>query len=572
MVAVEQHTWHRIKHKESILKPLKVCGIISLSLFLISMGILNQSYAQSLVTIAVMPFEINAEKDMDFLQEGLMDMLNSRLTWQGRVDPVEKSRVKSILGQVEEFTGQSRAIMAGTILEADYVLYGSITMIGTHASIDANIVDITGKTGLLPFSKQINGIGNVIPEINRFATDINETVFKRPVVREYYEADQTRQTQSGQSPFGGAFIMADSDEFSTGRAGQVGSVPNQGFEYIGQNQTQGNYWQSSVFDSRIRGIDIGDVDKDGRNETIVVSDDAVIIYRGESSRFVQIEEIHKSRIDRLVSVDVADINGNGIPEIFVSALNGDRDQVKSFVLEYDGSQYRKIAEKMEWYFRVVDKSETPVLLGQRHRLRDDIYSSPIHRMAYRNSEYQPENIMLSGKKINVLGVAYGDITGNGSKEFIVFDKNDHIRIMNENGGERLKTLEQFGGNTNHFIVPAKNPTDPGIHQFFPLRLDLADTNKDGETEVITPVNSQSVLNLLQRIKMFDKGHIESLFWSDTGGLAKYWKTPPIRGYISDFAMGDFDNDGTDELVMAVIQNDKVVSFSGANSRLIGYDL
>ncbi len=507
-----------------------------------------------------MPFEINAEKDMDFLQEGLMDMLNSRLTWQGRVNPVEKTQVKSILSQVEDFTGQSRAIMAGTILEADYVLYGSITMIDTHASIDANIVDVTGKAGMLPFSKQVSGIGNVIPEINRFATDINEAVFKRPVVRQYYETDQTRQTQSGQTPFGGAFIMADSDQSGSSRAGQVGSVPNQGFEYIGQNQTQENYWQSSEFDYRIRGIAIGDVDKDGTNETIVISDHAVITFRGDSSRFIQIEEIHKSRIDRYVSVDVADINGNGIPEIFVTALNGDRDEVKSFVLEYDGRKYQKIAEKMEWYFRVVDKSGTPMLLGQSHRRRDDIYSAPIHQMVYRNSEYQPENIMIPGKKTNVLGVAYGDLTGDGSKEFVVFDKNDHIRIMNENGGERWKTPEQFGGNTNHFIAPTQKPTDPGIYHFFPLRLILADTNKDQQNEVITAVNMEASLSMLHRIKMFDKGHIESLFWNGAGGLAKYWKTPPMKGYVSDFAIGDFDNDGTVELVMAVIQNDEVVLF------------
>jgi len=554
------------------LKPFKLRGILSLCLFFIIAGVPLQSQAQPPVTVAVMPFQINAEKDMDFLQEGLMDMLNSRLAWQGRVDAVEKSRVKSILGQVEEFTGQSRAIMAGTILAADYVLYGSITMIDTHASIDANIVDITGKTGLLPFSKQINGIGNVIPEINRFATDINETVFKRPVVREYYQADQTRQTQRNGSPLGGAFIMADSDQSGTRRAGQAGSVPNQGFEYIGQNQDQGNYWQSSVFDFRVRGLDIGDVDRDGRNETIVISDHAVIIYRGENSRFLQIGEIHKSRIDRYISVDVADINGNGFPEIFVTAMGGDRDQVKSFVLEYDGSQYRKIVENLDWYFRVVDKTGTPILLGQRHRLSDDLYSAPIHRMVSRNNEYQPEEILLSNKKINVLGVAYGDITGNDSNEFIVFDKNDHIRVMNQNAGEIWKTREEFGGNTNHFIVPTQDPTDHGTYQFFPLRLILADTNKDQQNEVITAVNAEPAFNLLQRIRMFENGHMESLFWNGAGGLAKYWKTPSMEGYVSDFAIGDFNNDGTDELVMAVIQNDKVISFSGANSRLIGYGL
>jgi len=509
---------------------------------------------------------------MAFLQEGLMDMLNSRLTWQGRVTAVEKTRVKSVLSQVEDFSGQSRAIMAGTILEADYVLYGSITIIGNNASIDANIVDVTGKTGMLPFSKQVSGMGNVIPEINRFATDINETVFNRPVTRQQFTADQTRQMQSDQSLSGGAFIMADPDQSGSNLSGQHGSVPNQGFEYIRQHQTQANYWQSSLFDFRIRGLDIGDVDKDGRNETIVVSDHGIMIFRGEGNRFVQIGEIHKSRIDSHISVDVADINGNGIPEIFVTAIGADRDQVKSFVLEYDGSQYRKIVEKMDWYFRVVDKTGTPVLLGQRHRPRDDLYSSEIYRMVYRNNEYQPEEIMLSGKKINVLGLAYGDITSDGSNEFIAFDKNDHIRIMNQNAGEIWKTQEPFGGTNTHFIIPTKDPTEPGIYQFFPHRLVLADTNNDQKNEVITAVNAEAPLNMLQRIRMFKTGHMESLFWNGAGGLAKYWKTPPMEGYVGDFAIGDFDNDGTDELVMAVIQNDKMLSFSKATSQLIGYGL
>ena len=31
------------------------------------------------------PFEINAEKDLTFLQEGILDMLGSRLAWRDRV-------------------------------------------------------------------------------------------------------------------------------------------------------------------------------------------------------------------------------------------------------------------------------------------------------------------------------------------------------------------------------------------------------------------------------------------------------------------------------------------------------
>jgi hypothetical protein len=37
------------------------------------------------------------------------------------------------------------------------------------------------------------------------------------------------------------------------------------------------------------------------------------------------------------------------------------------------------------------------------------------------------------------------------------------------------------------------------------------------------------------------------------GLAAQWRTRKFAGYISDYNMGDFDNDGRDELVFAVVK-------------------
>jgi hypothetical protein len=43
----------------------------------------------------------------------------------------------------------------------------------------------------------------------------------------------------------------------------------------------------------------------------------------------------------------------------------------------------------------------------------------------------------------------------------------------------------------------------------------------------------------------------AFFW-DGLGLTAEWRTRKLTGAIRDFAIGDFDNDGVDELVAALI--------------------
>ena len=82
------------------------------------------------VRVAILPFDLHAEKDLAFLQEGIWDMLGSRLAWQDNVDVINKSETKAVLASVEGFEGESRALLVGGKLQADYVLFGSLTVFG----------------------------------------------------------------------------------------------------------------------------------------------------------------------------------------------------------------------------------------------------------------------------------------------------------------------------------------------------------------------------------------------------------------------------------------------------------
>ena len=63
--------------------------------------------------VAVLPFDINAEKDMTFLREGILDMLGSRLAWPDKVKVISENETKAALASVEGFDGESRALLVG---------------------------------------------------------------------------------------------------------------------------------------------------------------------------------------------------------------------------------------------------------------------------------------------------------------------------------------------------------------------------------------------------------------------------------------------------------------------------
>ena len=148
-------------------------------LVLCLLGITTSAWAAPL-RVAILPFEMYAEKDLAFLQEGIQDMLSSRLAWPDKVLMINEDEIKAAVESVADaFRGESRALLVGGRLNADYVLFGSITMFGGSVSIDGKMVDVSGQQPPLPFFTQTQGLDQVIPEINRFATSINETVFGR---------------------------------------------------------------------------------------------------------------------------------------------------------------------------------------------------------------------------------------------------------------------------------------------------------------------------------------------------------------------------------------------------------
>jgi hypothetical protein len=255
-----------------------------------------------------------------------------------------------------------------------------------------------------------------------------------------------------------------------------------------------------------------------------------------------------------LTLDVADVNRNGVAEIIVTSIV--EDNLRSFIIEYEQGKFRKIAEKADWFFRVLDHpKEGPTLMGQR-RGSEGIPSGPVYKFVWKKNSFEKGSKMPFPKETNIFGLALARIRDKDKLDLIVLD-DERLRIATLDGKNPWSSRDRFGGTNNFYDTLKKKeeayrpPEAPPWRFYIKGRIITKDLDGDGFDEVIINQNSSSGTRIFDRIRRFDKGMIYNLVWDETS-LVTSWKTLEINGYITDYQVKDVDNDGEEELVVAVV--------------------
>jgi TolB-like protein len=528
--------------------------------------------------VALLPFKINSAQDLSFLKDGIFDMLSSRLSKSGQVEVLTREQTGAAI-QAEAPSGninESTARRIGTRLKADFVLFGSLTVLGDNVSIDVKMVDISGSKPTMAFFDQSQDLGAVISKINLIAADINDKIFGQPQATTTAKAPAAAAAPAAKpQPPKKSNIYAhpekvlQEDGFVAHDKGQ--DIETLGIDSAGERESQARFWRSASFRHLINGVALGDVDGDGKIETVVITPDSVIIFRYEGGTFGRVAEIKENFNKSMIAVDCADINQNGYDEIFVTSLNSGRVLVNSFVLEFDGNNFTKLLDDSRWYYRV---SATPrrgkILLCQRPKSGKPS-SGAIYEMHWESGDYVPLDRANAPKNTNLLGLALGDVLNNGQETAIFYRESDRMRLIDAAGKTVWDSSDRSGGSMEYYLLPQDDRYQRENKAYYPMRLLVWHNRAKKENEVIA-VNNHDLTRRTIEYRYFTKTHIASFSW-DGVGLGPNWKTRQITGYIQDFIIGDFDNDGQEELIAALIMKEgRVALITEPKSTLIGYEL
>jgi hypothetical protein len=331
-------------------------------------------------------------------------------------------------------------------------------------------------------------------------------------------------------------------------AGIVVAPPAAGGAIVrSQMQQHEGVWSGPKLSGQPVGIEVGDIDGDGRKELAVAFRDRLEIARVAGGEYQPVAGLEIDNLRRVLALDGADLNGDGVLELYLTIAR--EKNLSSSVVECQGGRCRETVTGVPWFFRRVDlPGEGRVLLAQRLGDAEQIgkgeydFYGPIFRVTRSGNELRPgEAVKLPG---TVTLYGFQPFEADGGRLTANLSGADRLQVLGAGGEELWESQDVFGGSES-FMERPDISYEPG-RRFLYLKARL---ERGADNLVLVPVNEGSRISATFR--EFKKSHLKAMAW-DGNALVEAWRTKPQEGYLADFRIADADNDGADEVVMVVM--------------------
>ena len=506
-------------------------------------------------TFAVLPLKIQGPSDYQYLSQGAQSMLTTRLTWTDHFEPVSQDKITG-LGFPESRKAASRIAEK---IEADYLIYGTLTIMGKQCSLDLNTISPEGES--TPASSQTT-LDDLIPELKNMAAEINSAVFKRP--KEEKTAAQSGQVINRMNP---GLV------FNEDRAGQEFYL-NPQFKYSNSPNSPGR-WRSQSFKYIALNMVVTDADGDGQKEVFLLEDHKMHAYRFQEGRLLPVATYEAPYTYKCLTLNFMDLNRDGYMELIVSAMQGE-DTIKSFILNLKDDKFEVVDRDIPYFLNVV---RTPpeymkTLIGQKHGPYKIFRKDSVYEMVKSQGEFRQGRHISVPEWGNVFNFTYLP-QKEGYK--IIVAHSDHLRVYSDTENIQFTTDEVYAASSMRL---KKNTAMPGLGEnkdamdefyFLPARLIPTNLDDDDRFELLVSRPLSVASQFFENYRTFPQGEIHCLFW-DGVGLNIFWKTRRIKGTISDYGIYDLDGDGQDELVVCVNTYPGATGLKHRKTMLLAYDL
>lgn len=248
--------------------------------------------------------------------------------------------------------------------------------------------------------------------------------------------------------------------------------------------------------------------------------------KGESLQFVS--ETQFEADEKIVGVDVADLEGNGTVEVYVSILK--LGLPASQVYQLENRTLRKVKDNIPYLLRgiALDGKEKRIY-AQRLDANTE-FVGEVYQLVKGGDEYSVKNpiqLPLFGNLYN-----FGRfVDAKGKTHFVVTHPDGYLLVYSKDKKQLWKSREKFGGSEVQLCKAEKidplTQTPKPCNSYLPQRIQVTAAG-----EVIAARNTGIYFESDRR--SYSKNALVKLKW-DGAALQEKWRSTQSQGYLADFS-------------------------------------
>lgn len=470
--------------------------------------------------IVFLPFTVITQPAKPYLQDGLTEILASRLAKRTGFIPIHKtSQTRMLAGFMErgDQQGFKNILME---LSADYLVLASLEQQKNGYDIMVYVFD-KEHSGPASFSRTIETLNKAIPAVDDIAGEITAVVFNKTTPEQLVQSTPQETGMAG-------FQTTHPDRAY--REGLYTKSPATNQPTPAQSTLPS--WHSTPIEPTVVAMDVGDLDGDGLTEIVLLSKGSIFLYRFSADQFQPIAEQTIPSYLTPHALRLADLDHNGLLEIYLTASKGIR--ASSFIFEWDGKSFITRSSDIPYYIRPgLNPEGEAVLIGQKSGGTEPTMHSFYELSRSGNGSLKPEKEISVPDAFNLFDFIRADLDNDDVLEFIGCTEKNKLVILNQSGDELWKSESTFGASKDFLGNSTMGKEGAGFPVYFHSRIIVKDVNGDDTPEIIISNNRQASSKYLSRFRYFSGSSVNFLNWNGTKVSIRK-TTGIIASYIPDF--------------------------------------
>lgn len=442
------------------------------------------------------PTDVSQAGELAYLRDSVRMMLASRLSGVAGIQP-----------RFEEVDGGGKVVKY-------YRVQSRVVSDEKKVIISVSVVEPSND---FPFSFETTAADNnqVVEALDDLVAQLGEAFFdvksqpaqtsatsKAGVVSDFHTPHPDRQIKEN-SGFG---LFVGQDDFVSQKGGTVSASER---------------YKSAVFSFRSKAMTAGDLDGDGFDEIILSTNTKLYIYQLRNEKIQKLDTISLPGSLKVHAVNVADLDNNGVMEIYLSSTK-DR-QPQSFVLEWQVSTGVKWLYKyVHWYLRPITlPGEGVVLAGQKGGVSGMTAPGIFKMIAQPGDGISGDERFYLPESVDLFDFVFADLDAQKPAEIVVLNSKEQLQVYNADLQLLYTSPAGFGGRELLEEYTA------------PIRLVVVDFDNDGCQDILLVDNELYSPKILHKTRLYKNGQVRGLSWG-RDGFVEVWHTNLFQNSIADF--------------------------------------